>query len=75
VNKVGLHNSEIGLSYEWKLLEICEMKQEALTPHTIPGTIEVEDFDTGCPGDAYYDRDEINEGDQYRFIEGVEIEK
>ena len=51
------------------------MKQEAFKPHTIQGTIEAEDFDTGCPGDAYYDRDDINEGGQYRLKEGVDIEK
>ena len=74
-SKVGLLNSENGSSFGWKLLEVCEMKQEAFKPHTIPGTIEAEDFDTGCPGDAYYDRDEINEGGQYRPNEGVDIEK
>ena len=51
------------------------MKQEAFKPHTIPGTVEAEDFDSGCPGDAYYDRDNINEGGQYRPNEGVDIEK
>ncbi len=60
---------------EWKLMEVCELKQEAFKPHTIPGTIEAEDFDTGCLGDAFYDRDEINEGGQYRLNEGVDIEK
>jgi alpha-L-fucosidase len=81
-NKVGLLDSHNGSFPGWKLLEICEMKQEAYAkgmdshkPHAIPGTIEAEDFDTGCPGDAYYDRDEINEGGQYRLKEGVDIEK
>jgi hypothetical protein len=50
------------------------MKQEAFKPHTIPCTIEAEDFDTGCPGDAYFDRDEVNEGGQYR-TGGIDIEK
>jgi hypothetical protein len=72
---VGLLNSENGSSIGWNLKEVCEMKQEAFTPHTIPGAIEAEDFDTGCPGDAYYDRDDINEGGQYRLNEGVDIEK
>jgi len=58
----------------WKLLEVCEMKQEAFRPHTIPCTIEAEDFDTGCPGDAYFDKDDMNEGGQYR-TGGVDIEK
>jgi alpha-L-fucosidase len=74
-NKAALLNSENGSSFGWKLIEVCELKQEAFKLHNIPGTIEAEDFDTGCPGDAYYDRDEINEGGQYRFKEGVDIEK
>lgn len=81
-NKATLLNSENGSSFGWKLIEVCELKQEAFAegmdfhkPHSIPGTIEAEDFDTGCPGDAYYDRDEINEGGQYRLKEGVDIEK
>ena len=73
--KAGLLKSENGASFGWKLLEICEMKQEAYKPHTIPCTIEAEDFDTGCPGDAYYDKDDINQGGQYRPNEGVDIEK
>jgi alpha-L-fucosidase len=74
-SKAVLLNSENGSFPGWRLMEICELKQEAFKPHTIPGTIEAEDFDTGCPGDAYYDRDEINEGGQYRLNEGVDIEK
>jgi len=50
------------------------MKQEAYKPHSIPGTIEAEDFDTGCPGDAYYDSDETNQGGRYRTNEGVDID-
>lgn len=73
-SKAGLLDSEIG-SFAWKLMEVCEMKQEAYKTHVIPGTIEAEDFDIGCPGDAYYDRDNINEGGQYRTNEGVDIEK
>jgi hypothetical protein len=74
-NKAGLINSENGSFFGWRLMEVCEMKQEAYKPNTIPGSIEAEDFDTGCPGEAYYDRDEINEGGQYRPKEGVDIEK
>jgi len=74
-NKAGLLNSENGSSYGWKLIEVCELKQKAFRPNTVPGTIEAEDFDTGCPGDAYFDRNDINEGGQYRLNEGVDIEK
>jgi alpha-L-fucosidase len=73
--KVGFLNSENGASFDWTLLEVCEMKQEAFKPHTIPGIIEAEDFDAGCPGEAYYDRDNVNEGGQYRLNVGVDIEK
>jgi alpha-L-fucosidase len=74
-SKAELFNSENGSSFVWKFIEVCEMKQQAYKPHTIPGIIEAEDFDTGCPGDAYYERDEINEGGQYRGNESVDIEK
>ena len=73
--KADLHNSEDRSRLGWKLVEVCEMKQEAFKPHSVPGSIEAEDFDTGCPGDAYYDRDDVNEGGQYRLTQGVDIEK
>jgi alpha-L-fucosidase len=73
--KAVVLNSENGPSAGWKLLEVCEMKQEAFKPHSIPGIVEAEDFDTGCPGDAYYDIDNNNEGGQYRPGEGVDIER
>jgi hypothetical protein len=73
--KAGLLNSENGAYYNWKFLEVCEVKQEAFKPYTIPCTIEAEDFDIGCPGDAYSDKDDINQGGQYRLNEGVDIEK
>lgn len=38
----------------------------------LPGTIEAENFDEGCPGDAYYDSDDEDEGDGYRAT-GVDI--
>jgi alpha-L-fucosidase len=73
-SKAELINSDNG-SYKWKLMEVCELKQEAYKPHTIPGTIEAEDYDTGCEGDAYYDSDDTNQGGQYRPNQGVDIEK
>jgi len=73
--KAELLNSEDGSSYSWKFMEVCETKQEAYKPHTVPGTIEAEDFDNGCAGDAYYDNDDINQGGQYRFSQGVDIEE
>jgi alpha-L-fucosidase len=74
-NKAGLLNFENISISGWNLKEVCESKQEAFKPNTIPGTIEAEDFDSGCQCDAYYDRDEYNEGGQYRYNTGVDIEK
>jgi alpha-L-fucosidase len=73
--KAGLLSSQNGSSSGWKFIEVCEMKQDAFKPHSIPGIVEAEDFDTGCPGDAYFDRDEVNEGGQYRLNQGVDIEQ
>ncbi len=73
-NKAGLLNSENGSSFGWKLIEVCETRQESFKPHTIPGTVEAEDYDIGCPGDAYYDADENNQGRQYRPNESVDID-
>ena len=58
----------------WRFTEVCEIKQEAFKPHTVPGTIECEDFDNGCPGDAYFDRDEANAGGKYRLNQPVDID-
>ena len=44
------------------------------TPIALPGTIQVEDFDRGGQGVAYYDVDSWNNGGQYRGDEGVDIE-
>jgi hypothetical protein len=74
-NKAGLRDSESDSFFGWSLKEVCEMKQAAFKHNTVPGTIEAEDFDTGCASEAFYDRDDINEGGQYRLKEGVDIEK
>ena len=74
-NKAGLLSSVNGSPFGWKLMEVCELKQKPFKLHSIPGIIEAEDYDTGCAGDAYHDRDDINEGGQYRLQEGVDIEK
>jgi hypothetical protein len=44
------------------------------TPVSIPGIIEVEDFDTGGEGIAYHDTSPGNSGGQYRLGENVDIE-
>ncbi len=58
----------------WKLIEVCELEQQAFKAHTIPGTIEAEDFDLGCFDEAFRDSDQTNEGGKYRLSEGVDIE-
>lgn len=73
-NKLVLFDAEKSTFKGWKFSEVCEKKQEPYKPNIIPVTIEAEDFDTGCPGDAYYDRNEINEGGAYRINEGIDIE-
>ncbi len=73
-NKAELVDADKGSFLSWNLKEVCETKQAAFKLNTIPGTIEAEDFDNGCIGDAYYDTDEINQGGQYRTNAGVDIE-
>jgi alpha-L-fucosidase len=73
-NKAELVNPEKGSFLSWNLKEVCETKQAAFKANTIPGTIEAEDFDNGCIGDAFYDTDETNEGGQYRTNAGVDME-
>jgi len=73
-NKLAVINASNSV-FNWQLQEVCDLKVQAFKSHTIPGTIEAEDFNTGCPGEAYSDRDELNFGGEYRTNEGVDIEK
>ena len=41
---------------------------------SIPGIIEVEDFDLGGEGKSYHDEDSVNSGGSYRPDEGVDID-
>lgn len=41
---------------------------------TLPGTIQSEDFDLDGEGIAYSDNDTTNQGNEYRTLEGVDIE-
>jgi arabinoxylan arabinofuranohydrolase len=43
-------------------------------PLSIPGTIEIEDYDQGGQGKAYSDSDILNNGNAYREGEGVDVE-
>ena len=44
------------------------------TPWPVPGTIQVENFDTGGQNIGYFTSDNTNHGNQYRTSEGVSIE-
>jgi len=44
------------------------------TVSTIPGVIELENFNKGGQNNAYYDTDVVNNGGQYRTLESVDIE-
>ena len=44
----------------------CAEGQMPFKKLEIPGIIEVEDFDDGCQGDAFFDSDDKNNGGQYR---------
>jgi alpha-L-fucosidase len=69
-----IDSKSVSKTFGWSLVEVCDKVQEAYKPHTIPGVVEAEDFDNGCPGDAYFDRDDANTGCQYRLDQGVDIE-
>jgi alpha-L-fucosidase len=73
-SKAELDSASAGSPLGWNLKEVCEMKQEAFRLHTLPGTIEAEDFDKGCQEDAFYEVDEVNQGGAYRPNEPVDIE-
>ncbi|MDF2456634.1 MAG: Carbohydrate binding family 6 [Cytophagaceae bacterium] len=44
------------------------------SPITLPAQIEAENYDRGGQGIAYYDTDELNQGNAYRIVEDVDIE-
>jgi len=46
----------------------------AITPVTIPGVVEAEDYASGGEGVAYHDTEAANLGGAYRMTEGVDIE-
>nr|MBC8378862.1 carbohydrate-binding protein [Planctomycetota bacterium] len=44
------------------------------SPFVIPAQIEAEDYDFGGEGVAYHDNDAGNQGNEYRTLEGVDIQ-
>ncbi len=73
-NKVELMDVSKNAPFGWRLLEVCKLEQEAFSQNDIPGTIEAEDFDLGCPSLAYSDNDEYNSGQKYRPDQPVDID-
>lgn len=71
---------EFGLRYAQKMLEVMNKTPAVIIPQTpygdvawsIPGKIEVEDYDVGGQNKAYYDNDVANQGGVYRE-DGVDI--
>jgi hypothetical protein len=59
-----------GIGLAWVLLSTSAFVG-ALS--SIPGTIQIEDFDTGGEGVAYHDTTSTNLGGQCRPTEGVDI--
>jgi hypothetical protein len=43
-------------------------------PVSLPGKVEIEDYDTGGEGIAYHDTSPNNQGNSYRLNEGVDLE-
>ncbi len=52
----------------------CPQAPYLMTPATIPGTVEVENYDIGGQGVAYNDTDPSNNGGAYRPAEAVDLE-
>jgi beta-glucanase (GH16 family) len=55
--------------------EGCPQAPYRMTPSTIPGTVEAEDYDLGGPGVAYEDTSANNNGGAFRPAEGVDLER
>jgi hypothetical protein len=60
-------------------IQLVEQTREHGTPYaeqplSIPGTIQVEDYDRGGQGKAYSDSETKNNGNAYREDEGVDVE-
>lgn len=72
--KVEVTNAGTGSHIGWRLMEVCVLKQEPFSTNTIPGIVEAEHFDIGCPGDAYFDKDEFNSGGKFRPDQPVDID-
>ncbi len=52
---------------------VCNIPQSAFSSNKLPGTIEAENYDGGCPGEAFHDADIINLNGFYRH-DGPDID-
>jgi beta-glucanase (GH16 family) len=53
----------------------CPQSPYRMTPATVPGTVEAEDYDLGGQGIAFNDTNPDNNGGAYRPAEGVDLER
>jgi alpha-mannosidase len=60
--------------YEFQVFGVDNQNSPYGSIMHIPGVIEAENFDLGGEGIAYHDSSTINQGNQYRLTEGVDIE-
>jgi len=55
-------------------VEKCTLTTAAYTTMNLPGVVEAENFDAGCPDSSYHDVDASNQGGKYRTTSSVDIE-
>ena len=69
-------NTKFKKSIDRKFIDIYPepVPQTAYKAHSIPGIIEVEDYDNGGQNISFYDTDRQNNGDSGRLEQGVDIE-
>jgi endoglucanase len=54
--------------------EVCNLVTKPYKTLSIPGIVQAEHFDDGCPDSSYFDTDELNSGAMLRELSGVDIE-
>ncbi len=65
-----------GANYNWMKLTLVNNDGTPYTgtPVSLPGKVELENYNVGGEGVAYHDSDAVNNGGQYRPSDGVDIE-
>jgi hypothetical protein len=67
------NTSRFKIDYLNMSVPVCNTPQSAFSPNILPGTIEAENYDYGCPGEAFHDADIINLNGFYRH-DGPDID-